>query len=394
MSISQEARLALLGWSFRGAGVSVRERVAFTADEVREALTSLLQRGVISEGVIVSTCHRSEIYSFAVGRELAGRPDALSVGVAGPGAGGARGLLLLPRRGRRGAPPLPRRLGARLARARGERGPRPGAAGPEPRPGIRLHPGRDAPPLRERGRRRQARPRRRRRSPGTRSPSPRSGSSSRRRSSATSPQRQVLVIGAGETGSLFARHAVEAGVHGPVIVNRTASRAQELASSVNGRRRRLGESRAGGPPGRRRRQRDVEPRASGHAARRSRRRCGIGAAGPCSFSISPSRATSRRTSPRSTTSSPTRSTTWRRSPNENRARRAREVPVAEKIVEEELEKYLVWLGNLSVVPTVTQWRRRMEALRDLELERAPAAERERLRRLAGCFLRAGSSTSR
>ena len=71
--------------------------------------------------------------------------------------------------------------------------------------------------------------------------------------------------------------------------------------------------------------------------------------------------------------------------NENRARRAKEVPVAEKIVEEELEEYLVWLGNLSVVPTVTQWRRRMEALRDLELERAPAAERERLRGLLDAF---------
>ena len=40
--------------------------------------------------------------------------------------------------------------------------------------------------------------------------------------------------------------------------------------------------------------------------------------------------------------------------NENRARRAREIPVAEKIVEEELENYLAWLGSLSVVPTVTQ----------------------------------------
>jgi len=71
--------------------------------------------------------------------------------------------------------------------------------------------------------------------------------------------------------------------------------------------------------------------------------------------------------------------------NENRARRAREVPVAEKIVEEELESYLAWLGNLSVVPTVTRWRRRLEELRDLELERAPSAERERLRGLLDAF---------
>ena len=65
MSGAQEGRLALLGWSFRGAGVTVRERVAFSTDEIREALTHLVQRGLIAEGVIVSTCHRSEIYSLA-----------------------------------------------------------------------------------------------------------------------------------------------------------------------------------------------------------------------------------------------------------------------------------------------------------------------------------------
>jgi glutamyl-tRNA reductase len=71
--------------------------------------------------------------------------------------------------------------------------------------------------------------------------------------------------------------------------------------------------------------------------------------------------------------------------NNNRARRVQEVPVAEKIVDEELENYLAWLSNLSVVPTVTQLRRRLEQLRDLELERAPAAERERLRGLLDAF---------
>jgi glutamyl-tRNA reductase len=59
--------------------------------------------------------------------------------------------------------------------------------------------------------------------------------------------------------------------------------------------------------------------------------------------------------------------------------------VAEKIVDEEMENYLAWLSNLSVVPTVTQLRRRLEELRDLELERAPAAERERLRGLLDAF---------
>ena len=38
MSGAGEARLMLLGWNFRTADVSVRERVSFSADEVREAL--------------------------------------------------------------------------------------------------------------------------------------------------------------------------------------------------------------------------------------------------------------------------------------------------------------------------------------------------------------------
>src|SRR5262249_24743974 len=64
MTAAQEARLALVGWNFREAAESVRERVAFTPDEVREALSALLRSGVIAEGVIVSTCHRSEIYGY------------------------------------------------------------------------------------------------------------------------------------------------------------------------------------------------------------------------------------------------------------------------------------------------------------------------------------------
>ena len=70
---------------------------------------------------------------------------------------------------------------------------------------------------------------------------------------------------------------------------------------------------------------------------------------------------------------------------ENRGRRSREVPVAEKIVEEELVSYLSWLGNLSVVPTVIGLKRRLEDLRDEELARVPAGERERLRGLLDAY---------
>jgi glutamyl-tRNA reductase len=67
---------------------------------------------------------------------------------------------------------------------------------------------------------------------------------------------------------------------------------------------------------------------------------------------------------------------------ENRKRRAREVPRAESILEEELAKFLAWHANLAVVPTVSALRRRVDEVRDAELARAPAAERERLREFA------------
>jgi glutamyl-tRNA reductase len=66
---------------------------------------------------------------------------------------------------------------------------------------------------------------------------------------------------------------------------------------------------------------------------------------------------------------------------ENRRRRVREVPRVEEILEEELQRFLTWFGNLSVVPTVTALRQRLEEIRDGELGRLPAAERERLRPL-------------
>jgi glutamyl-tRNA reductase len=58
------------------------------------------------------------------------------------------------------------------------------------------------------------------------------------------------------------------------------------------------------------------------------------------------------------------------------------VPRAESILEEELGRFLSWYGNLSVVPTVTDLKRRLEALRDGELARLPDAERERMRPIA------------
>jgi glutamyl-tRNA reductase len=383
MSISQEARLALLGWSFRGAGALVRERVAFTADEIREALSSLVKRGLISEGVIVSTCHRSEIYSLApdegardvltrflsewrgldqseldgscfyrVGGDavrhlfrVASGLDSLALGESEV-LGQVRQALSLARESGSTRAVMQRLFESAVAAGKRVRAETEIARHPLSVASI--------------------------------------GFELARKVFGDLSRRSVLVIGAGETGSLFARHAVEAGVREPVIVNRTESRAQELAASLGGRAVPWSELAAAVPLA------DVVVSATSspeHVVtreqvetamreRRGRPMLFLDLAVPrdiapdvrevynvFSYSIDDLEEVAR----------------------DNRARRAQEVPDAEKIVDEEMENYLAWLSNLSVVPTVTQLRRRLEELRDLELERAPAAERERLRGLLDAF---------
>ena len=383
MSISQEARLALLGWSFRGAGALVRERVAFTADEIREALSSLVKRGLISEGVIVSTCHRSEIYSLApdegardvltrflsewrgldqseldgscfyrVGGDavrhlfrVASGLDSLALGESEV-LGQVRQALSLARESGSTRAVMQRLFESAVAAGKRVRAETEIARHPLSVASI--------------------------------------GFELARKVFGDLSRRSVLVIGAGETGSLFARHAVEAGVREPVIVNRTESRAQELAASLGGRAVPWSELAAAVPLA------DVVVSATSspeHVVtreqvetamreRRGRPMLFLDLAVPrdiapdvrevynvFSYSIDDLEEVAR----------------------DNRARRAQEVPDAEKIVDEEMENYLAWLSNLSVVPTVTQLRRRLEQLRDLELERAPAAERERLRGLLDAF---------
>jgi glutamyl-tRNA reductase len=70
---------------------------------------------------------------------------------------------------------------------------------------------------------------------------------------------------------------------------------------------------------------------------------------------------------------------------ENRRLRAREIPKVESILEEDLARFLAWLGNLAVVPTLQGLQRHLAELRDRELARLPAAERERFRAFAEAF---------
>lgn len=54
--------LVFVGWNHRGAGLDLRERLAFTPESARAALEALFRERILSEGAIVSTCNRSEVY--------------------------------------------------------------------------------------------------------------------------------------------------------------------------------------------------------------------------------------------------------------------------------------------------------------------------------------------
>jgi glutamyl-tRNA reductase len=55
--------IVTIGLSHRSAPVDVREKFAFKESEIPEVLSELRARGVISEGVILSTCNRVELYA-------------------------------------------------------------------------------------------------------------------------------------------------------------------------------------------------------------------------------------------------------------------------------------------------------------------------------------------
>lgn len=59
------AVVALIGCNHLTAPVELRERVAFTPDQAQRAALELCQSGVIEEAVVVSTCNRSELYGVA-----------------------------------------------------------------------------------------------------------------------------------------------------------------------------------------------------------------------------------------------------------------------------------------------------------------------------------------
>ena len=63
-------RLALVGLSHKTAPVEIRERLAFSTDGVRDALTALTGRQEVNEAIILSTCNRVEVVANSADDDL------------------------------------------------------------------------------------------------------------------------------------------------------------------------------------------------------------------------------------------------------------------------------------------------------------------------------------
>ena len=119
--------ILLTGLDHKTASLELRERVAFTADQLSDALPRLSVG--VGEAVILSTCNRTEVYTVTVEPEEASalvrrvrrrlpRPSTMR---------GARGGVSRPGRRRRRAPPVPGRRRPRLDDRRRVSDTRPGA---------------------------------------------------------------------------------------------------------------------------------------------------------------------------------------------------------------------------------------------------------------------------
>jgi len=377
--VTEAGELLVLGWDFRGASGKLREGVAFTAEDVREGLRRLLGHGFVSETVIVSTCHRSEIYGVAGGQDAG---DELARFVSE-----WRGLepgLLEGAGFRRFGPDAARHL-FRVASGLDSMALGESEVLGQVRQALSI--------AREAGSSRTVlhrlfesavRTGKRVRTETEIGVHPLSvasvGVELANKVFGDLSERTLLLLGAGETGSLFARHALEAGARTLKVASRTLEHAAALAERVSGETVPW-ESVARELPtadvviGTTASPQPVVLRDDVEAAMRQRR-------GRPMFFLDLAMPPDIDPDVRSIYNVFAYDLDGLEEvAEENRRRRVREVPRVEEILEEELQRFLIWFGNLSVVPTVTALRQRLEEIRDGELGRVPAAERERLRPL-------------
>ena len=386
-----ESPLVLVGWDFRHTPISVRERLAFTPDSIREALAHITRQGVLSEGVIVSTCNRSEIYGVgtsadvaeAVTEFIAGfhrlpKPDIVPsrYGLSGPDAvrhlfrvaAGLESLVL-------GEDQILAQVREALRVA--------SAAGATRSVLHRLFQQAVAAGKRVRSET----------GVGTRATSiPGVALELARKVYEDIDKRSFLIVGAGEIAAIFYDLLIGRGARSIDVVNRSFDRARALASR-GGTPRRWEELGARLPHA------DVvvcataspEPlirRAEAEAAldaRRGRPVLFLDLGVPRNihesvasvenaflYAVDDLKEISAR----------------------NLAGREKDIPKAEAILDEEIADFLSWYGSLAVVPTVTSLRRRFERVREEEFdrqlsrfERLSAEDREKIRLLAQSMVR-------
>jgi glutamyl-tRNA reductase len=376
-----EARLLLLGWSLRGgSSLSLRERIAFSADETKEALMRIRDQGLVREGVIVATCHRSEIYGVADGDAPRERIAALISEWRGLDPAELAGSSFY-REGADAARHLFRVAAGLDSMALGE-----SEVLGQVRSALRV--AREANATRAVLHRMfecavAAGKRVRTETEIARHPLsvPSIGMELARKVFGRMSEATLLVLGAGETGALFAEQAVEAGVPRVLVANRSAEKAAALASRIGAAAVEWNMVPASLPEadvivGATASPEPVVRRGDVEAAMRVRR------GRPMFFldlaiprDIEPSVGEIYNVYAYGLDD-------LEGVAAENRRRRAREIPVVEAILEEELARFLNWFGNLAVVPTLSDLQGKLASLRDAELARIPAEERERFRAFA------------
>lgn len=395
MSGGSSSSLLLVGWDFRQTPVELRERLAFSPEKVQQALDAMKGEGLLAEGVILSTCNRSEVYGLS-GDGLGDRdpiealtefiarfhnvplPEVAGVGYRHAGADAVRHLLRVAAGLESLALGEDQILGQvreafRLAAAAGgtksvlhrlfqkavETGKR-----------VRSETGLSSRPISI---------------PGV------AIELAQKIYEDLSPRR-FLILGAGETSGIFYDLLVARGAKNIEVVNRTLERAQELC-------RRGGQALPWEQMGSRLAKADIVvsavssdtpviTRDMAKAALHQRRGqplffldLGIprnvdpkvgDLDGAFLYAVDDLQEIAER----------------------NRQERHKEVGPAMEILESELEAFLAWFGALAVVPTITSLRQRFETVREAEFDReiekmahlAPA-DRERIRRIAASMVR-------
>jgi len=376
-----EARLVLLGWSLRAGGSrSLRERIAFSAEETREALERIRGKGLVTESVIVATCHRSEIYGLADGETPRERIAALISEWRGLDFAELTGSSFY-REGADAARHLFRVASGLDSMALGE-----SEVLGQVRTALRV--AREANASRAVLHRMfesavAAGKRVRTETEIARHPLsvPSIGFELATKVFGSMSDHTLLVLGAGETGALFAEQAAAAGVARVLVANRSPERASELARRIgatavewNAVPATLAEADvvvgATASPVPVVRHADVD---AAMRARRGRPMFFLDLAVP--RDVEPSVADIYNVYAYGLDD-------LEGVAEENRRRRSREIPRAEGILEEELGRFLGWFGNLAVVPTLTGLQEKLAALRDAELSRIPVEDRDRFRAFA------------